>query len=262
MERSRSLGFISFGFILLLPLWTQAEGPQRKKELDSIANQQAENERQEEAKVEHFKQQLDELQVQIDQREKTIRDIRRMRGNPQRPLKALKELQAKRTSLQDQMAEEGRPFEQRREELEQKRRHVVKKFPEPGDPDYLDFHGRLLTAREVELEEKKAAQELELSKSKNPVNVAQEYIDGFVERRILRSAVYTQTRGSQILLLNVREFEPRAKGAVDVHYTAEYVSVAGIVNERDVCVRVITLDGEHWIVYPRLRSTGSLIGLP
>lgn len=242
--------------VFTVALWTVggfalgAENAERKTQLSRIDTEKEHQTKLAEEATAKLRPQLVELKEKVTAKEKAVRDLNRRKRNTAQAREALEQLQEQFQELEDQVAEIQRPFLQQRDELEQERRKVMIKFPEPGDPKFLTFENRLFTEEEYEKE-----------KTKYPTLLAEDYIQDLLKRGIIKSAQYSGTSRHAIPMDGVGTGIP-IKDFVNVRYKVQYVSKAGLVNERDAWVTVLTLDGKTWNVSIRMKQLEVLGGLP
>ncbi len=165
-------------FTLLGTTGTWAEDPERQRLLAQIEKDTAAVAKEMADLIPKQK----ELQEKVAQKEKILRANNRKGYYTKGSQDALKKLRAELQQIDQQVGERQEPFQPTQDALEQQRRAVVKKYPEPGDPTYVEFQGRLLTQDEWTLE-----------KSRYPGTVAEEYIQDLLRRGIIRSAKYTKS---------------------------------------------------------------------
>jgi DNA repair exonuclease SbcCD ATPase subunit len=229
---------------------TLAEDPVRKAELARIEKEVVVQKKAAENKVADLTPKLKSLDDMVTQKEKTLREHIRRGRVTQNIENGLAKLRAEQEELTKRFTDRQHSQLKRLNELEQERRRLVKKFPEPGDPAYVEVEGKLFTQDEWDLE-----------KTKYPRTVAEEYIQELLRLGIVRSAKYTKTtqhamsqdRGSDGL--PVHDF-------LNLNYSVQYVSKGGVLNERNVWVTVVTIDGEHWLVSQMMKELEVLGGLP
>ncbi len=247
--RSKSLACIliwsSFSMTLVL-----AEDPIRKAELARIEKETQTQKQEAKAKEADLLPQLKDLQSKVKRKEKLLRQFAMKRSATAPTAKALGELGAELQEMEFRITSEQRPFLQRQDELEQERRRVMKKFPEPGDEAYLEVAGKLYTQEEWDLE-----------KTRSPRGVAEAYIQELLRLGIIRSARYTDTTKHAQSMDTTRDGSP-IRDFSNLNYTVQYVSKGGVLNERNAWVTVITLDGKHWMVSQRMKELEVLGGLP
>jgi DNA repair exonuclease SbcCD ATPase subunit len=227
----------------------RAEDPERQRLLAQIEKEAATLNKVMDDKVADLAPKQKALREKVAQKEKTLRANTRKGYYTKNSQDALKKLRAELQEVDDQYRERLEPLQPDKEQLEQRRRAVVKKYPEPGDPIYVEHQGRFLTQDEWTLE-----------KSRYPGTVAEEYIQELLRRGIIRSAKYVNTTrhaesGERGLGARVVDFQ-------NVNYTVQYVSKGGVLNERTAWVTLITGDGTHWIVSRLMKETEVLGGLP
>ena len=240
-----------FLLLIAISMTTQvrAEDPERQRLLAQIEKETTALTKEMDEKTSDLTPKQKDLQAKVAQREKTLRSNSR-KGYYTKPSQdALRKLRTELGQVDEQIQERREPFLTRQEALEQRRRAVVKKYPEPGDPTYVDHQGKLLTQDEWTLE-----------KSRDPRALAEEYIQELLRRGLIRSARYVNTdrhaeSGERGLGARVVDFQ-------NVNYTVQYVSKGGVLNERTAWVTLITGDGTHWIISRLMKETEILGGLP
>jgi hypothetical protein len=227
-----------------------AEDPERKAAMARIDKEIEDQKKGAEAATAKLMPEMTALKAKVAQKEKTLRDLTRRKRNTVQAQKALDMLLSDVQEFQEQIDDQQRPFLQRQDELEQERRRVMVKHPEVGDPTFLEVEKKLFTEDEWAREKKKY-----------PALLAEEYIQELLKKGVIRSAKYTHTN-RQAIPMDVVGTGITAKDFVNVHYTVQYVSKAGLVNERDTWVTVLTLDGTTWAVSIRMKQLEVLGGLP
>jgi hypothetical protein len=139
--------------------------------------------------------------------------------------------------------------------MEQEVRRVMVNNPYEGDPVFAEYKGVLCT--DEELQRKKAFED----EHGSPDRAADYYIAELINRNILTKADF----------ITVSAVEPPpdhnrnknfTKRYATVHYQVEYVSKAGIVNNREVYVYVIQWNDGYWHVSPLAKQLQLLGGMP
>ena len=240
-----------FFLLIAVSMTTQvrAEDPERQRLLAQIEKETTALTKEMDEKTADLIPKQKDLQAKVAQREKTLRANSR-KGYYTKPSQdALRKLRTELGRVDEQIQERREPFLPRQEALEQRRRAVVKKYPEQGDPTYVDHQGKLLTQDEWTLE-----------KSRYTGSVAEEYIQELLRRGIIRSARYVNTTrhvdsGDTAGGRPVQDFQ-------NLNYVVQYVSKGGVLNERTAWVTIVTVDGEHWVVSQRMKDLEVLGGLP
>ena len=227
-----------------------AEDPVRKTELARIDKEAKAQKKEAEAEAADLLPQQKKLRDQVAQKEKTLRDLARRRRTTGPTSRALEKLQAELQELENQIKDRQSPYEEKLVQLEQERRRILKRFPEPGDPTYLEVESKLFTQEEWDQE-----------KTKCPRTVADEYVQELLRRGIIRSAKYTEATRHAQSMDTTRDGSP-IRDFMNINYTVQYVSKGGILNERNAWVTVITLDSKHWTVSPMMQGFEILGGLP
>ena len=237
-------------FTLLGTTGIWADDPERQRFLAQIEKDTAALAKEMADKVGDLTPKQKELQEKVAQKEKTLRANNRKGYYTKGSQDALKKLRAELQQVDKQISERQEPFLPRQDALEQQRRAIVKKYPEQGDPTYVEFQGRFLTQDEWTLE-----------KSRYPGTVAEEYIQELLRRGIIRSAKYTKNTQHDFNPDWLRPGSP-IRDFMNLNYTVQYVSKGGVLNERTAWVTVVTGDGSHWVVSPTMRNLDVLGGLP
>ena len=227
-----------------------AEDPIRKAELARIEKDTQTQKQEAKAKEAELLPQLRDLQSKVKKKEKLLRQFAMKRSATAPTAKALEELRAELQEMELRITNEQRPFLQRQAELEQERRRIVKKFPEPGDPAYLEVEGKLYTQKEWDLE-----------KTRYPRGVAEDYIKELLRQGTIRSAKYTKNSQHDYDPTWLRPGSP-IRDFMNINYVVQYVSKGGVLNERDAWVTVLSFDGKHWVVSSRMKELEVLGGLP
>lgn len=227
-----------------------AEDPVRKAELARIEKETQAQKKEAKDKEAELLPQLKEVQKKVAQKRKTLRQLAMKRSVTGPAAKALEKLNTDLRELEVRIEDVQRPHLERQDVLEQERRRLMKRFPEPADPVYLEVEGTLYTREEWDLE-----------KTRSPANVAEEYVKELLRLDILRSATYTNTTRDAMPMEKAGDGLP-IRDFWNVHYTVQYVSKGGVLNERDVWVTVISPDGKHWMVSRWMKELEVLGGLP
>ena len=228
----------------------RAEDPERQRLLVQIEKETATLNKVMDDKVADLVPKQKALREKVARREKTLQANNRKGYYTKNSQDALKKLRAELQEVDDQYRERLEPLQPDKEQLEQRRRAIVKKYPEPGDPTYVEHQGRFLTQDEWTLE-----------KSRYPGTVAEEYIQELLRRGIIRSAKYTKTTQHDFNPDWLRPGSP-VRDFMNLNYTVQYISKGGVLNERTAWVTVVTGDGTHWVVSPMMKELEVLGGLP
>jgi hypothetical protein len=165
------------------------------------------------------------------------------------------------------------------DDVEQKKRQIIKKFPRPGDPKYVEVEvtpdtlgisqdirfvwvgrTRLLDENEVAAMEQQtavaAAEKERREMTKDPLQVADAYLGSLIQKGVLKSAQFI---GTDRALDTIDGFQ-RAQSVPKYNYRVEYVSEGGLLNVRECFVLLYRKDG-GWAVTPTT-VMATLGGLP
>jgi hypothetical protein len=171
------------------------------------------------------------------------------------------------------------------DEIEQERRRIIKKFPRPGDPKYVEvkvtpdtpgfMHSvigawvgriRLFDEKEAAQLGQKIEEYARLENSRDPQKVADQYVQSLIEKGILQSAESVGIRRGPSPDGMWLDVNPAGGPPIRIRiydYRVKYVSKAGLINEM-ICGAGLARTGRQdgsWVVTTTTKL-GILIGLP
>lgn len=181
--------------------------------------------------------------VELDKhREELLSDLRKQEANLQRNLKRITPKSKAANNLAKELHQLAIKIKSTEENAEHERRSAVHIIMGADSP-FVEADGKFLTLAE------KAKQDALLEIHGSPRRVADNYVQSMLDSGSLREAIFVDERNNMITgCIDIRQVDDWPNRIRSVHYRINYVSKAGLVNERLAYVTVFKAKNGLWYV--------------